>query len=115
MRQAKLRRSACARVTAGLRCAPLTPPATHTAKATASPQPHAMISQSAWEANASLPRPDWLSAATTIATAPSPSEMMMNVPRNSATSSPSVDCCHRHRLVGLWGYANPPLLWICPK
>src|SRR3954452_22077716 len=76
-------------VTAGLMCAPLTPPATYTAKATAKPQPQPMMSQSPLAAKIWPPRPDWLSAATAIATTPSPKQMRANVPRNSAASSPA--------------------------
>src|SRR4051794_12857023 len=70
-------------------CAPLTPPATYTAKATAKPQPQPMMSQSPLAAKIWPPRPDWLSAATAIATTPSPKQMSTNVPTNSAASSPA--------------------------
>ena len=45
-RQGNLRRAAKASVTAGLRCAPLTPPATHTANATAKHHPNTIGGQS---------------------------------------------------------------------
>src|SRR3954468_21202348 len=88
----KPRRSAWASVTAGLRCAPETPPATHTARATPTPQPVVMSSQSPLAANGSLPRSDWLSAATVIATEPQPNKMMIAVPSASDTSSPGTRC-----------------------
>jgi hypothetical protein len=71
-------------------CAPLIPPATYTPNATAKPQPQPMISQSPLAAKISVPRPDWLSAATAIATTPSPNAISTNVPSTSATSSPAV-------------------------
>jgi hypothetical protein len=47
-----------------------------------------MISQSPLAWKISVPRPDWLSADTAIATDPVPNMMRMKVPRNSAASSP---------------------------
>src|SRR4051794_8936375 len=88
----KPQRSAWASVTAGLRCAPETPPATHTARATPTPQPVVMSSQSPLAANGSLPRSDWFSAATVIATEPQPNRMMIAVPSASDTSSPGPLC-----------------------
>ena len=84
-------------MTAGFRCAPLTPPATYTAKATAKPQPQEISSQSPVDAETPLPRPDWFSAATVMATTPQPKAMITNVPKNSATSSPTGVRCQRKR------------------
>src|SRR3954468_7899895 len=103
----KPRRSAWASVTAGLRCAPETPPATHTARATPTPQPVVMSSQSPLAANGSLPRSDWLSAATVIATEPQPNKMMIAVPSASDTSSPGTRC-RQPRGFPLLATAPPP-------
>src|SRR3954469_23941087 len=92
LRHGKPRRSAWASVTAGFRCAPETPPATHTARATPTPQPVVISSQSPLAANACLPRSDWFRAATVIATEPHPNRMMIAVPSASDTNSPGTRC-----------------------
>src|SRR3954470_14996526 len=92
LRHGKTRRSAWASVTAGFRCAPETPPATHTARATPTPQPVVISSQSPLAANACLPRSDWFRAATVIATEPHPNRMMIAVPSASDTNSPGTRC-----------------------
>src|SRR3954447_5305185 len=107
----KPRRSAWASVTAGFRCAPETPPATHTARATPTPQPVVMSSQSPLAANGSLPRSDWLSAATVIATEPQPNRMMIAVPKASDTSSPGTRC---RQPGGFPLVATPPPLGMDP-
>ncbi len=89
--QANLRRTANASVTAGLMWAPLTPPATQTAKATAIAQPQVISSQSpaAWKITVGpAVRPDPGRAATAMATTPSPNAISTNVPKNSESSSP---------------------------
>src|SRR5919204_511079 len=65
--------------------------------ATAKPHPQPIRSQSpeAWKIN--VPRPDWFSAATAMATTPSPKQMRTNVPRNSEMSSPGVVIRHAAR------------------
>src|SRR5689334_297314 len=80
--------------------APLTPPATYTPNVTARPQPQPMISQSPLAAKICVPRPDWLRAATAMATTPSPKEISTKMPRNSARSSPQVVCRQDARLRG---------------
>src|SRR6266567_293705 len=69
-------------------CAPLTPPATYTPKVTAIAHPQVISNQSPLATKIAVPRPDWLSAATAIATTPSPKQMSTKVPRNSADISP---------------------------
>jgi archaellin len=89
--QANFRRTAKAKVTAGFRWAPLTPPATQMAKATAKHQPQVISSQSPAASKIVVGlevRPEPGSPATATATTPSPNARMMNVPRNSAMSSP---------------------------
>jgi hypothetical protein len=88
---ANLRRTTKASVTAGLMCAPLTPPATHTANATAKAQPHAISSQSPAARKIVVEvcaRPEPGKAATAMATEPSPKAIKQKQPRNSASSSP---------------------------
>src|SRR4051794_19621968 len=78
-------------VTAGLRWAPLTPPATYTPSVTAKNHPNPMSSQSPLARKIVLgvaARPDWFSPATAIATTPSPNMMSTNVPKNSERYSP---------------------------
>src|SRR6266516_6150727 len=60
-------------------------------------QPQVISSQSPLAAKIWLPRPDWLSAATAIATTPSPNAISTKVPRNSADSSPHTVCRQRPR------------------
>src|SRR5215217_4849608 len=89
--QGNCRLNARARVTAGFMCAPLIPPATYTPKTTAIAHPQVMRSQSpeARKMVLSLAAlPDWVSAATAIATTPSPKAIRTAVPKNSAESSP---------------------------
>src|ERR1700744_1527679 len=89
--QENLRRTAKASVTAGLMWAPDTPPAIQTAKATAMAQPQVIRSQSpdAWKiVVGDAVRPEPGSAATAMATTPSPKAISTNVPRNSDSSSP---------------------------
>src|SRR5579875_579444 len=72
-------------------CAPLTPPATHTANATAIAQPQVISSQSPAARKMVVGvavRPDPGRAATAIATTPSPNAIRQTHPRNSARSSP---------------------------
>src|SRR5436190_13954256 len=86
-------RIAKARVTAGLMCAPLTPPATYIANVTAIAQPQVISSQSPAARKIVVlfsVRPEPGSAATAIATTPSPNAISMKVPRNSARHSPGV-------------------------
>src|SRR5215208_240877 len=77
--------------------APLIPPATYTPKVTAIAHPQVISSQSPLAAKIAVPRPDWFSAATAIATTPSPKQMSTKVPRNSADSSPQTVCRQRGR------------------
>src|SRR6476646_8596253 len=87
-----LRRTANARVTAGFRWAPLTPPATYTPKTTANAQPQVSSSQSPAARKIVVgvsARPEPGSAATAIATTPSPNMISTAVPRNSARQSPN--------------------------
>jgi hypothetical protein len=49
-----------------------------------------MSSQSPLAWKISFPRPLWLRPATAIATTPSPKQIRMNVPKNSAAYSPTV-------------------------
>src|SRR5205814_3813722 len=89
--QANLRLTAKARVTAGLMWAPLTPPATHTAMATAKAHPHAISSQSPAARKIVVgvwARPEPGRAATAMATTPSPNAIKTKHPRNSAIISP---------------------------
>src|ERR1700743_3230807 len=75
LRQGKLRRTAKASVTPGVRGAPLTPPATHTANATAKHQPNAISSQSPAARKivvAVAARPEPGRAGTAMATHPAP-------------------------------------------
>ena len=65
------------------------PPATHTAKATPKPQPNAISSQSPLAWKATSVRSERFSAATDMATDPVPKAMMIRVPRNSDTHSPT--------------------------
>src|SRR5919198_6580039 len=90
----KPRLTAKATVTAGLMCAPLTPPATYTARVTAKNHPNPMINQSPLASKIFVPRPDWFSAATAIATTPSPNRMSTNVPKNSERYSPQAVARH---------------------
>src|ERR1700761_2739480 len=89
--QANLRRTAKASVTAGLMWAPLTPPATQTAMATAIAQPQVISSQSPAARKIVVgvaARPDPGRAATAMATTPSPNAISTNVPKNSESNSP---------------------------
>src|SRR5699024_361905 len=79
---------ACPNVTAGLRCAPDTPPATYTPNATAKPQPHPIIIQSPPAAKISSALPEPYIPATTSPTTPSPNKINTNVPKNSDNISP---------------------------
>ena len=86
-----LRRTANASVTAGLMWAPLTPPATQTAKATAIAQPQVISSQSPAAlkiVSGPAVRPDPGRPATATATTPSPNAIRTNVPKNSESNSP---------------------------
>src|SRR6266496_1654065 len=67
------------------------------AKVTAKPHPQPMSNQSPLASKIFVPRPDWLRAATAIATTPSPKQMRMNVPMHSAASSPAVVARHPAR------------------
>src|SRR5438105_4840371 len=69
--------------------APVMPPATYTPKTTASAHPQVMRSQSPEATKMLVPRPDWLSAATAIATTPSPKAIRTMVPKNSTIRSPA--------------------------
>src|ERR1700760_223157 len=80
-------------VTAGLMCAPVTPPATYTPQITANIHPKTISNQSPVArkivgGDDFKARPDWFSAATAIATTPSPNMIRVNVPKNSARYSP---------------------------
>src|SRR5438309_7648637 len=77
-----------ASVTAGLMWAPVMPPATYTPMTTAIAHPQVMSSQSPDASKILVPRPDWLRAATAMATTPSPKAIRTMVPRNSAIQSP---------------------------
>ena len=71
--------------------APLTPPATQMAKATAIAQPQVISSQSPAALKIVVGpavRPEPGSPATATATTPSPNEIRTNIPMNSAMSSP---------------------------
>src|SRR4051794_16412939 len=74
-------------------CAPLIPPATYIANVTAIAQPQVISSQSPAARKIVVlfsVRPEPGSAATAIATTPSPNAISMKVPRNSARHSPGV-------------------------
>src|SRR5215211_969632 len=91
--QGNCRLNARARVTAGFMCAPLIPPATYTPKVTAIAHPQVIRSQSPEARKMVLSfaaLPDWLSAATAIATTPSPKAIRTAVPKNSDESSPHI-------------------------
>src|ERR1700694_2325182 len=81
------------------------------AKQTANPHPNVMRSQSPddWRIPAEL-RPD-PTRAQSIATTPSPKQIRMNVPKNSAQRSPAVPLCQaRGRLTAVSATATyPPL------
>src|ERR1039457_7096031 len=71
--------------------APLTPPATHTANATARAHPHVISSQSPAALKITVGpavRPEPGRAATAMATTPSPNEIRTTQPRNSDSNSP---------------------------
>jgi hypothetical protein len=60
--------------------------------------PPVISSQSPLAANICSPRPAWFSAATAMATTPSPKAISTSVPRNSASSSPPTVRRHRPAL-----------------
>src|SRR5699024_1890736 len=79
---------ACPNVTAGLRCAPDTPPATYTPNATATPQPHPTITPSPPPSTISAALPEPYIPATSSPTSPSPTTINTHVPNHSDTISP---------------------------
>src|ERR1019366_1209667 len=102
-------------------CAPLPPPATYTPNITAKAHPRVIRSQSplAWKMVVGVAAlPELFSAATAIATTPSPKQISTNVPKNSADNSPQRPCrpnrCRPAPCIGRYSSATAIPPKACP-